>query len=440
MAEYEDGGLAVVRIKPLGAGGGGVERSAASAEVAAVQASAEGVLVGAASRRRLFKYPKHVIPPESDQEGLYNQFMPCRVGAFLAGYNVNITAYGQTGSGKTHTMFGPPGLMAEAASGAFGMDVCPYYGLCPRGVLEIIGRVQDMQGGPIRYELTASAVELTVADGNLDMFDKSKCADNSADVKWARFSGASGVVLERTTKPARLYGMTQVILDSADAVLQLFAAIACRNTAGTGLNDSSSRSHAFVFLNLHAYDPATQRMRVSRFQFVDLAGSERVRDAHGFKGWGTDTGAIEGIMTNFSLIMLSQRVRELVAARKQGKRREDLVKQSFKTQLDPDLIPLLGESLTGIALSLIIVCASSAPDNATQTINALDFGEVFSHLTVSPQEMPWKPIAEMQRQADQLIKSARHATPGGNDKYATIRAAQGRDGREMLERFARLAA
>ena len=56
-------------------------------------------------------------------------FMPHRVAAFLQGINVNIMCYGQTGSGKTHTMFGPPGLMAKAATGAFGDSVSPDYGV-----------------------------------------------------------------------------------------------------------------------------------------------------------------------------------------------------------------------------------------------------------------------------------------------------------------------
>ena len=58
-----------------------------------------------------------MIPPEADQAALYDAFMPKRVAAFLDGVNVNVMAYGQTGSGKTHTMFGPPGIMARAASG-----------------------------------------------------------------------------------------------------------------------------------------------------------------------------------------------------------------------------------------------------------------------------------------------------------------------------------
>ena len=58
---------------------------------------------------------------------------------------MNIMCYGQTGSGKTHTMFGPPGLMDAAGSGAFGGDLCHEYGLCPRGLLDIMGKLSVLR-------------------------------------------------------------------------------------------------------------------------------------------------------------------------------------------------------------------------------------------------------------------------------------------------------
>lgn len=433
----DDGGLAVVRIKPLGAGGGGGEASAVDGTAAAAAFVDDGVCVGGicGSRRRFFSYPRHVIAPEQDQEQLYSMFMPQRIDAFLGGINVNIMAYGQTGSGKTHTMFGPPGLMAQAADCMLDGDACDDYGLCPRGTLDIISRLQHLrEQGPMLYELTASAVELTMTQGNLDMFDKSRRP--ACPARWGQFSGAAGVSCDKTTKPARLYGMTEVILDGDDSIRSLFQAIACRNTAGTGLNDSSSRSHCFVFLTLYAFDPSTGHVRISRFQFVDLAGSERLRQAHGISYTASNMGAIEGICTNYSLMILSQRVRELVAARRRGKKAEALVEQSFKTQLDPDLLPLLGESLTGSAMSLVVVCVSSAPANTSQSINALDFGEGFSHLTVVPKEMPGTPLEDLRRTAEKLVSSGR-LSGGGGGKYAMLRAAQARDGSQRLKLLAK---
>ena len=169
----DDGGLGVVRIKPLGSGGGGGEASAVVATrdgaplPPSVQYTARSVTIDG----RVFKYPRHVISPEMDQRALYDEFMPRRVAAFLDGVNVNVMAYGQTGSGKTHTMFGPPGMMARAAQGAFGAAVADDYGLFPRGLLAIIDAARARHGA--RAVLTASAVELSIT-GNLDMMTKSE--------------------------------------------------------------------------------------------------------------------------------------------------------------------------------------------------------------------------------------------------------------------------
>ena len=80
---FSDGGLAVVRIKPLGAGGGGGERSATSGR-AALHATSRGIRVGDSGGRsggnaKVWTYPQHVIAPEDDQEALYEKFVPQRI-------------------------------------------------------------------------------------------------------------------------------------------------------------------------------------------------------------------------------------------------------------------------------------------------------------------------------------------------------------------------
>ena len=96
-----------MRIKPLGAGGGGGEASAAEAVEPGVKDVDGAVLVTSGStggRQRLYQYPSHIA--SSDNATLYDRYMPSRLQAFLDGFNVTVMCYGQTGSGKTHTMFG----------------------------------------------------------------------------------------------------------------------------------------------------------------------------------------------------------------------------------------------------------------------------------------------------------------------------------------------
>ena len=106
-----------------------------------------------------------------------------------------------------------------------------------------------------------------------------EAAKGQANSKWS--CDGLGVALDKNSRPPRLFGMTELPLDSVSDVRALYAALATRNTAGTLMNDSSSRSHCFAFLTLRAYDAKDDAIRTSRFQFVDLAGSERLRDAHG---------------------------------------------------------------------------------------------------------------------------------------------------------------
>ena len=120
--------------------------------------------------------------------------------------------------------------------------------------------------------------------GNLDMLVKSHDERNAErDKGWVeqRWSQGTGPQLDKFSQPPRMYGMVELPMETPDDVLRIFAAIASRNTAGTLMNDSSSRSHCICWLTLFAHDKATDAVRRNRFQFVDLAGSERVKEASG---------------------------------------------------------------------------------------------------------------------------------------------------------------
>ena len=426
-AASEDGGLGVVRIKPLGAGGGGGERSSIHATSSAVTYSVPRAEIKIDGRD--FTYPSHVIAPDMDQAALYDHFMPPRIRQFLDGVNVNVMAYGQTGSGKTHTMFGPPGIMARAASGQLGDGVCAEYGLFPRGVLEIFDAVEALKASGVRAVLTASAVELSIA-GNRDMLSEKAVAVQDAP-RWSGFAG--GVAVDKRVKPPRLYGMTELVLDSYEALRRVYAGVATRNTQGTLLNDSSSRSHCFAILTLRTRDSETDAVATRRFQFVDLAGSERLRDAHG-EG---SLEAINGLVTNYSLTMLSQCVRQLIEARRRGPKA--LKAFSFRAFIG-DLVPLLSASLVGDAATACFVCLSQAPDNLTQSKFALEFGETFAKLVTNPVRVKPVPRAEIEKAASALLREATKVlgTPSRGGKFAAMRVAQKNDCEQTLALMRRL--
>ena len=162
-------GLGVIRIKPLGAGGGGGESSSQTG-LSSIKYTDTFVSIDG----KCFTYPKMVVDPNMDQESLFHEFMPTCIDGFLSGYNVNIIAYGQTGSGKAYTVFGPPGCMESAGKGEYGIDNHERYGLFPRTLLEIYHRLQELDTSDSSkvYVMTCNAVELS-AMGNEDMFQKS---------------------------------------------------------------------------------------------------------------------------------------------------------------------------------------------------------------------------------------------------------------------------
>ena len=160
VEEDDDGGNTIIRVKPIGAGGGGVESSAQGMkdnEAGLRCQTGEGVGDGGGGqidivRGRIdgksFNYMDHVVPPETDNEKLYNFFLPRRIEAFMTGYNVNLLAYGQTGTGKTHTMLGTPGVMKRAGRGDYGTSVHEEYGIFPRAALDIFSRYKHFPPPP----------------------------------------------------------------------------------------------------------------------------------------------------------------------------------------------------------------------------------------------------------------------------------------------------
>ena len=422
-------GLGVIRIKPLGIGGGGGE-SRSKCATSALKYTESSVIVDGKS----FNYPKMVVDPDTNQKSLFNEFMPNCIDGFLNGYNVNIIAYGQTGSGKTYTMFGPPGCMKKAAIGEYGRDVHEDYGLFPRGLIDIFNRLAELKiSDPCNsYVLTCSAVELSVM-GNEDMFIKSGTTKPAYERGRAFRSSSCGVVLDRSQKPPKLYGQIEIVIDKEEDLRRAFSAISVRNTSGTLMNDSSSRSHCIVALTIWKYDKISKKVRTSRFQFCDLAGSERLKDAHGngvaYKKpngeWNMEV--LQGVATNFSLMELSRCLQDIAMVRNAKGN------FSFRAYLT-DLLFLLSDSLVGNSLTACFICVSQAERNKGESRNALDFGSRFARLSINRKKMDEEYISEMEYKASNSIQTnQKHLkTTRVDNHYASIREACIRDSEQIL--------
>ena len=418
-------GLGIIRVKPIGAGGGGGE-SSSNKGFSAIKYSESTISIDGKS----FSYPKMVVTPDTSQESLFNEFMPDHIQGFLDGYNVNIIAYGQTGSGKTYTVFGPPGCMDRAGKGDYGNNIHENYGLFPRALYNIFHRLEELKesASSNAYMMTCAAVELS-SMGNEDMFNKSGNIPPSSKLG----SASCGVVLDRSSKPPRLYGQCEMVIEKKEDLLCVFSALAVRNTSGTLMNDSSSRSHCIVSLRLWKYEKSSQNVSISRFQFCDLAGSERMHktyaDGATYKkpngGWNLDV--IQGMSTNFSLMELSRCLQDISMVRKA---KRDFNFRAYVT----DLPFLLSDTIVGNALTACFVCISQAISNKAESRAAMDFGKRFSSLSIKRQKVEDKVISEIEKKAiNEIETNERHLkTIDANNPYTIMREAQIKDCEQIL--------
>jgi len=421
-------GLGVVRIKPLGAGGGGGEKSAKSG-VSAIQYTKSTVSI----KGKSFSYPTMVVDPTMKQDVLFNEFMPNCIDGFFEGYNANLIAYGQTGSGKTHTIFGPPGCMERAAKGEYGFKVHEDYGLFPRSLINIFGQLKKLNevNKLNSYVMTCAAVEISYV-GNHDLFKKSGYTHRS-------FSAKTGVALDRVYKPPRLYGQIEIILEKDSDLLDVFRAISVRNTSATMLNDSSSRSHCVIWLTLWKYEKSSNKMVISRLQFCDLAGSERMKHAHkdgasyiqANREFNMDV--MQGLMTNWSLMELSKVLKDIAQFRKAKKTFSAEKGFSFRAYTT-DLVLLLSGSLLGNALTACFICVSQAESNQSQSKSSVEFGKRFSKLSISRKKVIAKSASVIAKKAQEAIKTNKEVlkTTSDNNRYAILRKGKIRESEQIL--------
>lgn len=102
--KYNDGGLAIVRIKPLGAGGGGIEKSAASGEAGLV-GTKKGVEVTGGARKKLYscvcRFIYFVLAClQGAEHDLHLHSLPCRLTPHVA---IQSTSSAQSSRKKQYT-------------------------------------------------------------------------------------------------------------------------------------------------------------------------------------------------------------------------------------------------------------------------------------------------------------------------------------------------
>jgi kinesin family protein C1 len=221
-------------------------------------------------------------------------------------------------------------------------------GVIPRAVDHIFRQVDELATKGWSYDLTAFYVEI-YNEALRDLL----AAPGTPTPKGGLPLQAAG---ERGGHP-RIPGLTVESVTSADAIQDLLRrAQANRSTAGTGMNDQSSRSHSVFQLRLAGTNSATGERVLGLLNLIDLAGSERIAKS-GVQGDRlAETKAI-----NKSLSCLGDVIAALASKAKHVPYRNS------------KLTHLLANSLGGNSKTLMFVNVAPGLEHQAESLSSLRF-------------------------------------------------------------------
>jgi len=280
-----------------------------------------GVFDSQHGRRKWFEFDQ-VFDPSTRQEQVFEEAKPLAT-SVLDGYNVCIFAYGQTGSGKTHTMAGTaadPGMNTR--------------------VLRELFQIREERTGEYTINISLAITEIY----NETVRDLLNPSSKKLDVK-QNADGSCGVP-----------GLLEENVSCVDEVMNCITrASKNRAVTSTDMNEQSSRSHSIVTVRTQCTLKGNNTY-MGKIHLIDLAGSENTN-----KSGVTGQGMKEAQNINKSLSALGDVIQSLVA------------KNPHTPYRNSKLTMLLKDSLGGDSKTLMIVCASPAQYNASETISSLNF-------------------------------------------------------------------
>ena len=299
------------------------------------------------------------LPPSCTQADVYAKIGAPLVASAFEGFNCTIFAYGQTGSGKTFTMQGNG----------------DHPGLAPRIIAAMFARIAQSPPSD-EFVVTAQFVEIYLEKVR-DLLDRAK---------------SNLAIRENADGSVFVEGATSRYASSAEDLLQVLSeGNAKRATAGTLMNDESSRSHSVFTVTLVQRSVVTGTSRQARINLVDLAGSEAVKKS-GANGDRLD----EANAINSSLTALGKVIYALT--------------DSASTHVpfrDSKLTRMLQESLGGNAKTTLIINCSGLAANVQETLSTLRFGtraKAIKNRAVVNQIRSVAELEELLAKAEAMIK------------------------------------
>lgn len=268
------------------------------------------------------------------------------------GYNVCVFAYGQTGSGKTFTIY--------------GSENNP--GLTPRATTELF-RILRRDGNKFSFSLKAYMLELyqdTLVDLLLPKNAKRLKLDIKKDSK-----GMVTVENATTVSISTMEELNRIIQRGSER----------RHTAGTQMNEESSRSHLILSIVIESVNLQSQSTARGKLSFVDLAGSERIK-----KSGSEGSQLKEAQSINKSLSALG----DVISALSSGG--QHIPYRNHK------LTMLMSDSLGGNAKTLMFVNVSPVESSLDETHNSLMYASRVRSIVNDPSKnISSKEIARLKK-------------------------------------------
>ncbi|KPA85727.1 putative Kinesin [Leptomonas pyrrhocoris] len=339
--------------------------------------------------------PCFAAPPVyDDQQRVYDFIGPRMHDAVMSGFNACLFAYGQTGSGKSYSMIGPTEALSAAVANAKGAALSTRGGSTPstsattsttiasaeRGIMprlftDLFQRMREERekDASVTFTVEASFLEIYCEKvRDLLAIAALSASSSASSFKASASAGGSLRIRQHPSQGPYVEGLTHVKVRDEESVLRhLLNGLRDRATAGTNMNEHSSRSHAILQLQVTKVLADTDentgtvvtRTRISKATMVDLAGSERVSQS-GVSGDRFE----EAKNINLSLSTLGRVIQQL-SEKQSGK-------HVIPAYRDSVLTWLLSDSLGGNSKTIMLATVAPSAYCYQQTLNTLRFAGV----------------------------------------------------------------
>ena len=295
-----------------------------------------------------------VLGPSSSNLDLFQTCGLSIVQGLFDGRNGCVFAHGLTGSGKTHSMLGQAG-------GQSHLD-----GLIPQCARKIFQHISEQEtsakalGAVVEHRVTASYIEVF----NGKAFDLLTHGGNKrAPLKIRGGHGATDAYADGA--------VTQLVKTTHGLMVLIRLGSQRRQTASTGMNVHSSRSHAILSLSMERRWKKHSTSKIStsqtvRLLLIDLAGSENCNEAH------NGERDVAGSAVNLGLMSLSACLDRLHSGAKHVPYRDQVLTRLME--------PVLGGSPS---TTWMLACVHPSSMRERETTATLEFATRLGNITTS---------------------------------------------------------